>query len=142
MAFTRVRTIRKKNGKSYQYRYLEYRWREGKKVRSKSVLIGAVKAVTAFIEANRTRRYGMPDDEVVMKQFSERAAREAQAKQIFANEMHGLYGMKLDPTMSPSPIDKPAPQIDLVPAAEPPQSPMAEESLTDVGEAEGDEPSV
>ena len=142
MAFTRIKTIRKKNGKSYQYRYLEYRWREGKKVRSKSVIIGAVRAVGAFIEANRTRRYGMPDEESVMKQYSERAEREAQAKQSFADEMHSLYGMKLDAPMSPAPIDKPASQIDLMPPAEAPQTPMAEESPTDDGGAEGEEPSV
>lgn len=35
MAFVRTRTI---NGKPY--RYLEYRWREGDKVRSKSVYLG------------------------------------------------------------------------------------------------------
>lgn len=142
MAFTRIKTIRKKNGKSYQYRYLEYRWREGKKVRSKSVLIGAVRAAAAFIEANRTRRYGMPDEEIAMKQQSEWADRGAQAKQAFAAEMHSMYGMKVGGPMSPTPADKPAPQIDLVAPVEAPEAPAAEESPTDDGGAEGEAPSV
>ena len=47
MAFTRVRTI-----KGRQYLYREERWREGKKVRSKSIFLGAVGAVAGFIGAN------------------------------------------------------------------------------------------
>jgi hypothetical protein len=45
MAFTRVRTIKGK-----QYRYLEERWREGKKVRSRSTFLGAI---GEFIAAQR-----------------------------------------------------------------------------------------
>jgi hypothetical protein len=39
MAFIRTKNQRGKNGKIYQYRTIEFRWREGGRVRSKSVHI-------------------------------------------------------------------------------------------------------
>ncbi|ESY52073.1 MULTISPECIES: hypothetical protein [unclassified Mesorhizobium] len=47
MAFYRIRKI-----KGNQYLYREERWREGKKVRSKSTLVRAIRDVTDFIGTN------------------------------------------------------------------------------------------
>lgn len=47
MSFIRTRTI-----KGRQYRYLEQRWREGRKVKSKSIFLGAIGGALGFIGAN------------------------------------------------------------------------------------------
>ena len=107
MAFTRIKTVQKKNGKSYQYRYLEYRWREGKKVRSKSILIGAMRAVAGFVEANRTRSYGMDWDKLERDQLA-RQDREEASKQASLNALHAEYGLTVGPN-NPTPVDKAIP---------------------------------
>jgi hypothetical protein len=109
MAFTRIKTVQKKNGKSYQYRYLEYRWRDGKKVRSKSILIGAVRAVAGFIEANRTRTYGVDWDELE-KDALARQEREEAGRQASLNDLHAAYGLTVGPN-NPTPIDKAIPDV-------------------------------
>ena len=47
MSFIRTRTI-----KGRQYCYLEQRWREGRKVKSKSIFLGAIGGALGFIGAN------------------------------------------------------------------------------------------
>jgi len=109
MAFIRIKTVRNKSGKSYQYRYLEYRWREGKKVRSKSILIGALTAVAGFIEANRTRSYGLDWDEVERDALA-RQEREEAGRQASLNDLHAAYGLTVGPN-NPTPVDRTTPNV-------------------------------
>jgi hypothetical protein len=105
MAFTRIKTVRTKSGKSYQYRYLEYRWRDGKKVRSKSILIGAVRAIANFIEMNRTRTYGVDwESDELARQQQEEASRQAAL-----DALHAAYGLTVGPN-NPTPVDKAVPE--------------------------------
>lgn len=104
MAFTRVKTVRKKNGKSYQYRYREYRWREGKKVRSKSILIGALAAVGSFIEDNITRTHGVDWDRVERDAIARQEQKQA-GRQAVLDRLHAAYGLTVGP-VNPTPIDK------------------------------------
>lgn len=76
MAFTRIRTI-----KGRQYLYREERWREGKKVRSKSTFLGVVGAIAGFIGANLRIEPGERAIEKIMEQ-AERDKQEALAKAL------------------------------------------------------------
>ena len=79
MAFTRTRTI-----KGRQYLYREERWREGKKVKSKSIFLGAVGGVLGFIGANLRSETGERAMEKMIEE-GERNRNEILAKQSLAS---------------------------------------------------------
>lgn len=100
MAFYRTRIIK---GKKYLYR--EQRYREGRKVRSKSTYLGAV---GAFIGANLSgQRYGY-DEEAALRQLAGREVRDEAARQAHLDALHQAYGLKLGPA-NPTPIEKESP---------------------------------
>ena len=110
MAFTRVRTIK---GKRYLYK--EERWREGKRVRSKSSYLGpvgaALNALGGFIAVNLKREgysYSLSDADLA-RHNELVAAREAE-QQAFLDELHEAYGLKVGPS-DPVPVEKGAPAV-------------------------------
>jgi hypothetical protein len=105
MAFTRIRTI-----KGRQYRYLEERWREGGKVRSRSISLGPTDdgPQPGFLKRLFPPSYGFDwakiEREELHRMKTEKSKRDAALKGL-----HDAYGMVLGPP-SPVPIEKsPAP---------------------------------
>lgn len=105
--FVRTRKI-----KGRSYRYLEYRWREGWRVRSKSVCLGAGSGMSGgdgqdvgFLRRQLGRRYGI-DWDLALEQFNAKCEREAQDRQAQLDRLHVEYGLKLGPER-PSPVDRP-----------------------------------
>lgn len=101
MAFTRIRTI---NGK--QYRYLEKRWREGGKVRSRSVSLGPVSgdASMGFIRRQFGPTYGI-DWDAIEAQEKARAGRESNRYAEHLSKLHEEYGLTLGPAVA-VPVEK------------------------------------
>jgi hypothetical protein len=58
-----------------------------------------------FIEANRSRRYGLPGEEEILEEHNERVACEEHARQALAEKFCAAYGMKIGPIV-PAPVDK------------------------------------
>ena len=112
MAFTRIRTI-----KGRDYRYLEERWREGGKVRSRSTCLGPVdgtvrrKGVLArireFVTINLQHEHVHVFDMEAFAREAQKVERLKAAK-VAAGlaELHERYGFPLGPS-SPVPIEKP-----------------------------------
>src|SRR5690242_871988 len=100
MAFIRIRTIKGK-----EYRYEEHRFREGGKVRSRSICLGAVggNASEGWLRRQFPRNGGLDWAKIEGEELA-RQGREAAEKQAFAEKMHTLYGMNL--TTSTAPIEK------------------------------------
>lgn len=120
MAFLRTRTIK---GKKYRYR--EERWREGGKVRSKSVYLGSGEPRGSFLDNFKVRRYGMPDEEQGLKSYNELVARDEAVKQAGLEKLHGAYGLKMG-SSNPVPVEKPTPvTADVVKATAAPSAPSA-----------------
>jgi hypothetical protein len=101
MAFTRIRII---NGKPY--RYHEIRWRDGNRIRSKSIYLGrdrasgpapgAAEGPEGFIARNlKVRRHGLPDDETLLAQFNGVVERERQIREQALSKLHEQFGLKL-----------------------------------------------
>lgn len=92
MSFIRVRTIKGK-----KYRYLETRWREGRRVRSRSQYLGA-----AGVPDHGIGQFGLEklDAGRVEAERAERATTEAGLA-----ELHDKYGLKM-PADNPVPEEK------------------------------------
>lgn len=105
MAFTRIRTIKGK-----QYEYLEERWREGGRVRSRSVSLGPVAGRPKIDLAATLRSPGLSEETVqrYLDQDRDRQARDDQARSIALDSLHQQFGLKVGPE-SPSPVDAPMP---------------------------------
>ena len=107
MAFIRIRTI-----KGRQYRYLEERWREGKKVKSKSTFLGAVGAVAGFIGANLR---GEPGERALANMIAEGErnrdeilARQALAALSAEKERPAIAGLGNAPVDQTFPVSPPS----------------------------------
>ena len=111
--FTRI--ITRKNGR--QYLYVEERYREGGKVRSRSRCLGPVDGgtpKTGWLRAQFPRTHGL-DWDAIEKQMMEKS-KEAEAKaKAFAARMYLDYGMTLK--TSTVPIEKvPSPSATRAPS--------------------------
>lgn len=119
MAFIRIRTI-----KGRQYRYLEERYREGKKVRSRSRCLGAIgAALSGVIESfKREETYN------IEKWLPEHNAKidAAKARQLATEaELTLKFGFRKG-SDTPVPIEKVPAQEVLSPASELPAAPESD----------------
>lgn len=109
MAFIRTRTI-----KGQQYRYLEERWREGKRVRSRSTYLGksligeGLVAFGSFFSAANLRSDGVRGEEASLREQAERDAEREAAQARALEALHEAYGMKMGES-EPTPAEKDAP---------------------------------
>ena len=127
MAFVRIPKI-----KGRHYRYREERWRDGGKVRSRSICLGPVggdEPEGGFIrQLFRVRTHGF-DWAAIEREELARQQREADAQKAFADKMHQLYGMNL---ATPAvPVEK----VASVEAIGAPATPAGEENASPEGEA-------
>lgn len=110
MAFTRIRTI-----KGRDYRYLEERWREAGKVRSRSTCLGPVggtvrrkgvlRRIGELITANLQHEH-IFDMEALALEAQEREQQKAAKIAAGLAELYERYGLTLGPR-TPVPIEKP-----------------------------------
>ena len=124
MSYVVIKTI-----KGRRYRYLQTSWREGKRVRTKSICLGpmdgvrketsAPKAKLGFAEFIGAQRLSSDDRalataerqaaEIEAQQrviFGETAAERAQReRQEHLDRLHDLYGLKMGPA-TPTPVEK------------------------------------
>lgn len=112
MSFIRTRTI-----KGRQYRYLEIRWREGRKVKSKSTFLGAVGAVAGFIGTNlRSEGKSWEITAADLAKDNETISRDEAARQAHMDNLHEKYGLTVGP-LEPVPVEKERPALaDLITA--------------------------
>lgn len=116
MAYIVIKTI-----KGRQYCYQQRTYRHGGKVRTETIYIGPVdggtrrkgmlRRTSAFVEANKTRRYGLPDEETMLREYNERVERDRQARAKALTELHVLYGLKMssDQNQPSTPVQEKAP---------------------------------
>jgi hypothetical protein len=100
MSYIVVKTI-----KGRQYRYQQRSYRQGGKVRTEAIYLGPVSGGTRrkgvlrrigeFIEANRTRRNGLPDEETMLKEYNARVERERQQQADVIADLHARYGLRM-----------------------------------------------
>ena len=124
MAFTRIRTI---NGK--QYRYLEERWREGGKVRSRSISLGPTEG--GWLRRQMGQSFGVDWDAIAREELARMDAEDARHAVLHAR-LYLDYGLKLGPE-TPVEVEKPMAVVDLS-AAE--AAPEEQENAPPDGEAE------
>jgi hypothetical protein len=121
MAFIRIRTI-----KGRQYRYLEERYREGKKVRSRSRCLGAIgAAISGVVESFKSE-----ETYNIEKWLPELNAKmeAAKARQLAAEAGLTLkFGFRKG-TDTPVPIEKVPAQTALPTPAEPPATPETDDT--------------
>ena len=127
--FIRIRTI-----KGRQYRYAEQRWREGKRVRSRSSYLGAVVgAKKSWLKRQLGHRYGNMTEEEQEK-HNARYAKDAAERQAQLGKLNDDSGSKLSSNIAvpeeKSVLDVPD-QADTTANTD-----GTEESLADEGEAE------
>lgn len=101
MAYIVVKTI-----KGREYRYQQRSYRLGSKVRTETVYLGPVDGVTRskgalrrvneVVVPDRPRRYGLPDDDVMLKQYNDKVERERQERAVFLADLHDRYGLRVD----------------------------------------------
>ncbi len=96
--FERIRTI-----KGRQYRYREKRWREGKKMRSKSYYVGPV---DWHHRADDRQHLWMPEVEAGLKKAAEMERKAAAAQKAHREELNAKYGVPLGPLASAAPVEK------------------------------------
>jgi len=126
--FIRIRTIKGK-----RYRYQETRWRDGKKVRSRSVCLGAVDAdePVGWLAAQVGRSLGI-DWYAIEQEMAARQKVDDAQHAAHLDRLHAAYGLTLGPAV-PVPVEKPASKVDLnAPAA----APAGKESASPDGEAD------
>lgn len=149
--FTRIRTI-----KGRRYRYLERRWREGGRVRSRSLCLGPVDG-GAQVAAPRRRRKGpltalaeliaansLSPEERGRVVDETALLREAKAADAAREEMRADFeaatGMRLGPA-NPVPIEKVSATVAAVPGAAAPAAETATESPAGDAAGQGSEAS-
>ena len=96
--YTVIKTI-----KGRQYLYQQRTYREAGRVRTESIYIGPVgggvrrqkagRGDAGFVRANLTRRHGLPDDEIMLKQYNDKVARERDARDNAVAELHTRFGL-------------------------------------------------
>lgn len=100
MAYIVIKTI-----KGRQYRYQQRSYRQGGKVRTETIYLGPVdggrrrkgllRRIGDLIEANRTRRLGLPDEETLLMQYNEIVERERQERAKALADLHARYGLNM-----------------------------------------------
>jgi len=128
MAFVRIRKI-----KGRHYRYQEERWREGGKVRSRSICLGPIDGDEPeggiIRQLFRVRTHGIDWDAIEREELARAKAEEAHQAAIIG-ALHKAYGLTLGP-VAPTPVEKvAAPE-----AASSPANPAGEENASPEGEA-------
>jgi len=111
MAYRVVKTV-----KGRRYIYEQRTWREGKRVRTESIYIGPAdggskrrrlrRKIAEFIRANMTPPRVFVNEEQMLKDYNERAARAQQAREKLLGELHDKYGLRVADT--PRPVVLPA----------------------------------
>lgn len=100
-----------KTVKGRRYRYAQWSWREGKKVRTRSRSLGpvgaALRSIGEFIEANRTRNYGY-DEDLAFQQYQQRVEQEESGRQARLADLHAKFSLTLS-SERPVPIEAPVP---------------------------------
>ena len=93
--FIRIRTI-----KGRQYRYAEERWREGKRVRSRSIFLGAVgRTNESWLKTQLGHRYGNMTEEEQEK-HNARCQTDAAERQAQLDKLNDDSGLKLGTNIS------------------------------------------
>jgi hypothetical protein len=128
MSFVRTRTIKGK-----QYLYEETRWREGGKVRSRSVSLGPVHsdAPGGWLRRQLGRSYGVDWDKIAKEEIARQDVEKGKLA-AHIDRLHAEFGLTMGPA-TPVPIDKPAPVVDL---STPEAAPSADENASPEGEAD------
>jgi hypothetical protein len=126
MSFIRTREIKGK-----LYRYEETRWREGGKVRSRSVSLGPVSSDEGWLRRQMGRSHGVNWDKIAKEEI---ARQDAEKGKLSANidRLHTEFGLNMGPA-SPVEVEKPAPTVDL---SSPEAAPAAEKDASPNGEAD------
>jgi hypothetical protein len=97
-----------KTVKGRQYRYLQWSWREGKKVRTKSRSLGsaghALRVIGSIVESFRASPYGV-DEETVLKESNVHCERLARERQAHLAKLHAAYGLRLPNTNAARPAN-------------------------------------
>ncbi len=131
MAFIRIRMI-----KGRQYRYREERWREGGKVRSRSICLGPVDGEEGGFLRRLVGRSDGVDWDAIARQELERIKTEDAHHAALHARLYLDYGLKLGPS-TPIPEEKVVPTVDLsAPDAAPEQSEVGQENAPPDSEAE------
>jgi len=102
MAFVRVRTIRKR-----RYRYLQWSYRSGGKVKTGSLYLGPEEG---FFSRNfKIKPSGIPAgrEDDLLAQYNKMVEDEQKARDAVMEKMHEAYGMKMGPS-NPTPVEKEA----------------------------------
>ena len=91
--------------KGRQYQYQQRTYREAGRVRTESIYMGPVgggvrrqkagRGVEGFIRANLARRHGLPDDEIMLRQYNDKVAREQGARDKALADLHAQFGLKM-----------------------------------------------
>jgi hypothetical protein len=110
MAYIVIKTI---NGR--QCRYQQRAYRQGGKVRTETIYLGPVdggkqrqgvlRRVNAFLETKFPPRHGLPDEEVMLRQYNEKVEREGKEREKAIVRLHDLYGLGLfdtPPSIAPN----------------------------------------
>jgi hypothetical protein len=136
--FTRILT--RKNGR--QYLYVEERYREGGKVRSRSRCLGPVSGETrqpGWLRSQFPRTYGLDWDKIE-QEMATRADREKAKTDAFAARMYLDYGMSLKTHTSP--VEKVSTSVAAPPSSDqPPASEVSASAAPDASPAAQDQPS-
>jgi hypothetical protein len=96
MSYIVVKTI-----KGRKYRYLQTSYRQGKRVRTKSVYLGAGGGLSF-------PNYGQPSDEVMLAATNRIADQAKAERQAHLDKLHQDFGLRVGPS-DPVPVDKEAP---------------------------------
>ena len=127
MSFVRTRTIKGK-----QYLYKETRWREGGKVRSRSVSLGPVGSDDGgWLRRQMGRSHGVDWDKIAKEEIARQDA-EKEKLSALVDRLHTEFGLHMGPT-TPVEVEKPAPIVDL---NAPEAAPAADENAPPDGEAD------
>lgn len=126
MSFVRTRKIKGK-----LYRYEETRWREGGKVRSRSVSLGPVGSDEGgWLHRQMGHSHGVDWNKIAKEEIARQDAEQAKFD-AHIGRLHAEFGLTMGPS-TPVPIDKPAPMVDL---SVPDAAPSADENAPPEGEA-------
>lgn len=105
MSYIVIKTI-----KGRKYRYQQRTYRQGGKVRTETIYLGPVDGgvrrkgvlsrIGGLIEANLTRRHGLPDDETMLREYNRKVERDQQARDKMLNDLHARLGLKMSSEQS------------------------------------------
>ena len=141
MTYRVIKTI-----KGRRYIYEQCTWREGKRVRTKSLYVGPadgapsgrrlMRKIDTFIKANMTPRHAVIDEYRMLQQHNERVAREDQQREAKLSELHAKFGLRISdtkPIVTVSPASaQTAPAIGATTAPQPDIATGAKESPSNI----------